>query len=79
MQFLGTPDRTNHPHSIANPEKQSTKQRKETNANKTGADGCALAELAVAVHTTPPRPPPCICYANVRNYYGPYTHCSLAI
>ena len=22
-------------------------------------------------------PPPCISYANVRNYYGPYTHCSL--
>ena len=28
--------------------------------------GCAL---------TPP--PPCISYANVRNYYGPYAHCSL--
>ena len=30
----------------------------------------------------PPRgdstpPPPCISYANVRNYYGPYAHCSL--
>ena len=24
-------------------------------------------------------PPPCISYANVRNYYGPYAHCSLAI
>ena len=24
-----------------------------------------------------PPPPPCISYANVRNYYGPYTHCSL--
>ena len=22
-------------------------------------------------------PPPCISYANVRNYYGPYAHCSL--
>ena len=22
-------------------------------------------------------PPPCISYADVRNYYGPYTHCSL--
>ena len=22
-------------------------------------------------------PPPCIRYANVRNYYGPYAHCSL--
>ena len=28
---------------------------------------------------TEPRtpPPPCISYANVRNYYGPYAHCSL--
>ena len=25
----------------------------------------------------PPLPPPCISYANVRNYYGPYAHCSL--
>ena len=25
---------------------------------------------------TPP-PPPCISYANVRNYYGPYAYCSL--
>ena len=25
----------------------------------------------------PPRP--CISHANVRNYYGPYAHCSLAI
>ena len=24
-------------------------------------------------------PPPCISYANVHNYYGPYTYCSLAI
>ena len=24
-----------------------------------------------------PPPPPCISYANVRNYYGPYAHCSL--
>ena len=22
-------------------------------------------------------PPPCISYANVRNYYGPYAYCSL--
>ena len=22
-------------------------------------------------------PPPCISYTNVRNYYGPYAHCSL--
>ena len=22
-------------------------------------------------------PPPCISYANIRNYYGPYAHCSL--
>ena len=22
-------------------------------------------------------PPPCISYANVPNYYGPYAHCSL--
>ena len=22
-------------------------------------------------------PPPCVSYANVRNYYGPYAHCSL--
>ena len=22
-------------------------------------------------------PPPCISYANVHNYYGPYTYCSL--
>ena len=25
-------------------------------------------------HSTPP---PCISYANVRNYYGPYAHCSV--
>ena len=24
-----------------------------------------------------PPPPPCMSYANVRNYYGPYAHCSL--
>ena len=39
MQFLGAPDRMNHPHSLANPEKQGTKQRTVKNANKTGADG----------------------------------------
>ena len=39
MQFLGAPDRMNHPHSLANPEKQGTKRRLAENANKTGADG----------------------------------------
>ena len=24
-----------------------------------------------------PPPPPCISYANVHNYYGPYAYCSL--
>ena len=27
----------------------------------------------------PPPLPPCISYANVHNYYGPYAYCSLAI
>ena len=39
MQFLGAPDEMNHPHSLANPDKQGTKQRTVTYANKTGADG----------------------------------------
>ena len=30
MQFLGAPHRMNHPHSLANPEKQGTKQRMPT-------------------------------------------------
>ena len=30
----------------------------------------------VCLHQYVP-PPPCISYANVRNYYGPYAHCSL--
>ena len=30
----------------------------------------------LAGNVTPP-PPPCISYANVRNYHGPYAHCSL--
>ena len=45
IQFLGAPDRTNHPHYLANVEKQGTKQRTVKNGNKTGAD--ALAKCAV--------------------------------
>ena len=29
MQFIGAPHRTNHPHFLANPEKQGTKNSKE--------------------------------------------------
>ena len=32
--------------------------------------------LKQALHS-PMYPPPCISYANVRNYYGPYAHCGL--
>ena len=39
MQLLGAPDRTNHPHSPGNVEKQGTKEIIVKNANKTGADG----------------------------------------
>ena len=39
MPFLGAPHRMNHPHSLANPEKQGTKHIIAKNANKTGADG----------------------------------------
>ena len=35
MQFLGAPHQMNHPHSLANPEKQGTKQRVAKNANMT--------------------------------------------
>ena len=33
------------------------------------------ALIAVSVPNVPP--PPCISYANVHNYYGPYAYCSL--
>ena len=35
MQFLGAFHQMNHPHSLANLEKQGTKQRIAKNANKT--------------------------------------------
>ena len=35
MQFMGVPHHMNHPHSLANPKEQGTKETMVKNTNKT--------------------------------------------